>query len=127
MKRKILIVDDSKSIISVLEDYLVKEGFEVITAFDGEEAFKIIEKRPIPVVFTDIQMPKMNGIELIEKIKSTYPMIRVIIGTGYVDFKYGLSAFTNGAETIIFKPYDLPKLKETIDRSFEFLDTWKLN
>lgn len=126
MKRKILIVDDSSAILSVLEDFLSGEGFEVTTAMNGEEAFDIIKKNPIPVVFTDIQMPKMNGIELIEKIKSTYPMIRVIIGTGYVDFKFGLSAFTNGAETILFKPYDLFQLKETIEKSFAFLDTWEI-
>lgn len=126
MKRKILIVDDSDLILKLLYDYLTSSGFEVMTAKDGKEAFDLIRKKPIPVVFTDIQMPNMNGIELIEKIKSTYPMIRVIIGTGYVDFKYGLSAFTNGAETILFKPYDLEKLKSTIEKSFDFLDHWEI-
>ena len=126
MKRKILIVDDSPAILELLENFLTRQGFTVYKAANGEEAINLIRKSPIPVVFTDIKMPIMNGIELIEKIKSTYPMIRVIIGTGYVNFKYGLSAFTNGAETILFKPYDLSKLKKTIDRAFKFLDQWEV-
>ena len=126
MKRKILIVDDSQAILGVTETYLTKNGYDVKTATNGEEAFDIIRRTPYPVVFTDIKMPKMNGIELIEKIKNTYPMIRVIIGTGYVDFKYGLTAFTNGAETIIFKPYNYPKLLEIVENCFKFLDDWEL-
>ncbi|MBN2280543.1 MAG: response regulator [Candidatus Marinimicrobia bacterium] len=126
MKRRILIVDDSKTVLALLENFLVKQGYEVVIANNGKEAFDLIRKRPIPVVFTDIKMPEMNGIELIEKIKETYPMIRVIMGTGYVDFKYGLSAFTNGAEDILFKPYDLAKLKAIVERSFDFLDQWEM-
>jgi len=126
MRKKILIVDDSQAILRVTETYLKKNGYDVETATNGEEAFDIIRRTPYPVVFTDIKMPKMDGIKLIEKIKSTYPMIRVIIGTGYVDFKYGLTAFTNGAETIIFKPYDYQKLLSVIENCFKFLDEWEI-
>ncbi len=126
MKRKILVVDDNESTLNLLNVFLTQKGYEVTLAKDGIEAFDLIRKRPFPVVITDIKMPRMNGIELIEKIKNTYPMIRVIITTGHVKFQYGLSAFTNGAETIIFKPFDFQKLDEAIQRSFEFLDQWEI-
>ncbi len=125
MRKKILVVDDNESALNLLKVFLTQNGYEVTLARDGKEAFDLIRKRPFPLVITDIKMPRMDGIKLIEKIKNTYPMIRVIMITGHVKFRYGLSAFTNGAETIIFKPFDFDKLKHAIERSFEFLDQWE--
>ncbi len=126
MKKKILLVEDSKPTLNLLNNFFSERGFNVQTASNGKEALNIIRKKPIPLVITDIKMPEMDGIELIEKIKSSYPMIKVILTTGFVDFKYGLSAFTNGAETIIFKPFDFEKLISAVDKTFDFLEEWEL-
>jgi len=126
--KNIIFVDDEKQILKSLKRvfYPMRKEWNVRLFSSTNEALIEVEKGETDVIFTDIQMPIMNGIELIEKIKSTYPMIRVIIGTGYINFKYGLAAFTNGAETILFKPYDLKKLEETIEKSFGFLDQWEI-
>lgn len=68
MKTKILLVDDEKDIVEFLNYNLVQEGFEVITAFDGEEALEKIKKNP-DLIILDVMMPKMDGYEACIKIR----------------------------------------------------------
>ncbi|MBW7859278.1 MAG: response regulator, partial [Leptonema sp. (in: Bacteria)] len=85
-KRKILIVDDISSIRFAIQDYL-SSLFEVFTANDGEEALQIVteehSKSPFDLVLSDIRMPGMNGIELIQQIQNNFPSIQYALMTAY--------------------------------------------
>ena len=104
---KILIVEDELMIrqgIKYLIDWEL-HGFEVIAeAKNGHEALKLIEKTCPDIVITDIVMPVMNGIELLEEITGRYPEIHVIVLSGYSDFEYVKHSFRSGAVDYILKP-----------------------
>lgn len=79
MKKKILIVDDDASIKTLAEYYLVKEGYEVALAEQGLEALNILESNHFDLVLTDMMMPVMGGLELIEKLRAKDPNISIIM------------------------------------------------
>ncbi len=103
---KVLIVDDSKSILYALEHAFKATPFAVQTINNPIQAYKIIEEQHIDIVISDIEMPDMNGLELLKKIKSHNGMIQVIIMTGYITVNNTLNAFRYGAADLFFKPVD---------------------
>ncbi|MCB2183239.1 MAG: response regulator [Desulfobulbaceae bacterium] len=101
---RVLIVDDSKSVLSVLSEAFKESPFQVITTDSPLRAYEIIEKEPVDIVISDIEMPDMNGLDLLKKIKAHNGMIKVIIITGYITVNNTLNAFRYGAEDLFFKP-----------------------
>ena len=83
---KILIADDEESIRSIIAEVLEDEGYKVDTAANGQEALDKVHEGGISVVVTDIRMPEMTGIELLEKVKEHDEKIEVIIMTSYAYF-----------------------------------------
>ena len=81
--KKILIVDDEPSILRLLSQLSTKAGYEVFTAESGRDALKIIEENNIMVMFFDLNMPVMNGMELCKSVKSIKPMSIIYAITGY--------------------------------------------
>ena len=79
----ILIVDDEKNYTAVLSAVLEEEGFETLTANSGQEALQLCEKEEISLVLSDMKMPVMDGLELLEKIKKRAPDLPVIIMTAH--------------------------------------------
>ena len=73
MKKKILVVDDDRIMLTYLTDLLIREGYEVATAENGRQALRIFNETKPSIVFTDIKMPGMDGIELLQKIKEAVP------------------------------------------------------
>ena len=116
-KGKILVVDDEVYIVHILDFSLGMEGYEVVTALDGEEALsKAVEHRPDLVVL-DIMMPKMDGYETCKRLKSQdqtkdIPVILLSAKGRNVDQKLG---FEVGAEDYITKPFSPRKLVERIN------------
>jgi DNA-binding NtrC family response regulator len=126
MKKQLLIVDDESEIRDMLSRHFRFEGYEVETAPDGRKALEILSKIPIRVVISDIQMPEMDGISMLEAIRDHYPMIRVIMITGYVTLNNALACMRNQADTVIFKPLnDLTELDAAVDNAFEGLELWE--
>jgi len=71
-KIRILVVDDEQKVLNVIEAYLIKEGFEVLTSMDGEDALTIFNKNgPIHLIILDLMLPKMSGEEVCNKIRAT--------------------------------------------------------
>ncbi len=93
----ILIVDDEPELRNLLARILELEGYEVFTSDGGKNALKKLATTTINVVITDIQMPGMNGIDLIEKIKKISPITEVICLTAYGKITDGVQAIKNGA------------------------------
>jgi two-component system response regulator YesN len=122
---KVLIVDDESWVVESLKDLVswAQYGFEVVgQAASGSEALDAIRKLNPDVVFTDIRMPEMNGLELIRRGKTMGGAIRFVVVSGYAEFAYAQKALSYGAAAYCLKPFDeieiggvLVKLKETLD------------
>lgn len=117
---KILVVDDENSMRITLSAFLKAEGYEVWTAPNGIEAMKIIADTPIDVVITDIIMPGMTGIELIEKIRLLSQEIRVVVMTGEPTVDTAKIAVQNGASDYLAKPIHKADFLKVVRNASQF-------
>jgi len=101
---KILLIDDEPDILRVLGISLKADGYEVIPALNGAEALEAFAREKPPIVITDIKMPGMDGIEVLEKIKALSPDTEVIIITGHGDIDNAIESLKYGASDFINKP-----------------------
>lgn len=115
---KVLSVDDSASIRALVEDTLVDAGFEVETAVDGEDGLEKAQSGKYDVVLIDVNMPKMNGIELVGKLRglSDYKFTPMLMLTTEVDAEKKKQAKEAGATGWLVKPFDPPKLISTLQK-----------
>lgn len=107
-KTMITVVDDDFNIRSALKDILEDKGYEVILARDGKEAIEIIKRRPEEIIFIDINLPMLDGLETYIEIKKINPEIAAVIMTAY-DWKLGGladQALKKGAYAYLRKPFD---------------------
>lgn len=113
---RILIVDDEKNERDCILYLLKNCGFEleIKEAEDGVEALQILKIWPAHILFTDVQMPRMDGLELIREALNLYPDIRPIIFSGYADFAYAKTAISLGVENYILKPVVPDELSKTL-------------
>ncbi len=102
----ILIVDDEKNYTLVLAAILEEEGFGTLTANSGQEALKIFDTSDIDLVLTDMKMPGMDGIELLENIREKDPDLPVIMMTAYGTVEKAVEAMQKGAYNYILKPFE---------------------
>jgi len=125
-KPKLLIVDDEADIANTLASHFSFCGYETDTASNGKEALRKLAVNSVEVVITDIKMPEMDGIDLLREIKLLYPMIRVIVITGYVSLENFFAVFRHGADRCCFKPLnDLTELDAAVERAIDDLKTWQ--
>ena len=123
----ILIVDDEKNYPLVLSAVLQEEGFETMTANSGEEALGIIEHSDIDLVLTDMKMPKMDGIELLEKIKLEDAELPVIMMTAHGTVEKAVEAMQKGAYNYILKPFDNDQLVVYVNKALGMFRVVKEN
>ncbi len=107
---KILIIDDERSIRNTLKDILEVEGYNIDVAENGFEALKSLEKNEYQVIFSDIKMPQMDGIELLQKIKEKEIESPVIMISGHGNIETAVDCIKKGAYDFIEKPIDLNRL-----------------
>lgn len=119
---KVLIIDDSKSILTFLSSEFEKTPYRVKTIDNPVRAFELIQKESFKIVVTDIEMPEMNGLQLLKKIKSYNGMIQVVVISGYLTIHNTLNAFRYGAENLFFKPIDVEALIQAVDACAAKLD-----
>ena len=119
---KILLIDDEPDIVRVLGISLKADGYEVIPALSGAEGLEAFTKDKPEIVITDIKMPGMDGIEVLEKIKAIEPNTEVIIVTGHGDIDNTIEALKYGASDFINKPVRDEALSIALDRAKEKLD-----
>ena len=105
-KYKILIVDDDKDILSMLELAFLSTSYDITTIDHPLQAYKMIENEHFDMVISDIQMPQMDGLTLLRKIKSFNGMVQVIMITAHITISNTLDAFRYGAVDIFFKPFE---------------------
>ena len=119
----ILIVDDEKNYLVVLKELLSEENYEVITAENALQALEIFKESDLDLVLTDMRMPKIDGIELLENIRSINSEIPVIIMTAYATVEKAVKAMKKGAFDYVTKPFQNEELKITVRKA---IDLYKL-
>lgn len=126
MTTRILIVDDEEHIRNSLARHFRFQGYETDTADNGLTALEKMADTSYQVVISDIMMPKMNGIDMLKRIRKEFPMTRVIMITGYVTLENALACLRYNADTCIFKPIeDLSELNTAVEKALWYLDNWK--
>ena len=118
-KGTILIVDDDDLICQLLRDLLSRHGLSVIVALDGFEALKALTSETIDVVLTDVNMPGMNGIVLMEEIKKLSPDLPVIIMTGWGTEDIAVKALQGGAFNFCRKPFNVHEIVRIVKKGLE--------
>ncbi|MDA8138172.1 MAG: response regulator [Desulfobacteraceae bacterium] len=118
-KISILLVDDEESIRRVLSLTLFDDGYDVATAGDGQEALRIFRQSLPDIVISDIKMPGMSGIELLEQIKAEHPETEVIMITGHGDLQTAIESLKKDATDFITKPLQDETLQIAIGRARE--------
>lgn len=120
-KFKILIVDDEEKILKVIEAYLIKEGFEVLTAKDGEEALNIFNKELIHLIILDLMLPKISGEEVCTKIRAA-SSVPIIMLTAKTEEDNKIEGLTIGADDYVTKPFSnrelVSRVKALIRRTY---------
>lgn len=112
----ILLVDDEVVILKTIGRFLVACGHQVITATHATEALRLLEEKPPDMVITDIKMPGMNGLDLLQRIQARFVSIPVILITGHGDEDKAAMALQKGAFEYLRKPIKLEKLMEVMER-----------
>lgn len=114
---KILVVDDELNMRLVLKTLLKKEGYDVATASDGLEALKVLKSGDVNVIVTDMKMPKLDGMGLLDRVMREYPSTPVIIITAHGTVATAVDALKKGAFDYITKPFEQDELKSVIHKA----------
>lgn len=125
MERKILIVDDEATARQVLEEMLLSSGYEVMTAAGAEEAMDILAREDIQVVFLDLKLFGVSGMELCRQIRKRKPMAIIYAITGWAALYEIEECREAGFDDFFTKPVDFTVLRKAAADAFEKLDRWR--
>lgn len=112
--KKILLVDDEESIQIIYREEFEDEGYEVISAYNGQEGLERFQNSQPDLVILDIQMPGMNGVEVLRQMKMINPKVPVILSSAYQEFKRDLGTWAS--EEYVVKSGNLQHLKDTVKK-----------
>jgi two-component system response regulator HydG len=118
-RARVLVVDDEASARSGLEKLLRQEGYAVDVAADGLGALEVAAERPPDVVVTDLKMPRMDGVDLLKKLREQDPDLPVVVVTAFGEVSSAVVAMRAGAEDYLTKPVDFDALLLSIERALE--------
>lgn len=117
---RLLVVEDEKyareALVCQIQKYDSQNSFEILQAANGEEGEKLCSLYQPDLVMTDIRMPKMDGLELLRRVRQSWPDTKVIILSAYSDFEYARKSLTYGASDYLLKPVNDEILGECLDR-----------
>ncbi|HEY8398852.1 MAG TPA: response regulator, partial [Flavihumibacter sp.] len=116
---QILIIDDERAIRKTLGEILSYEGYKVDEASDGEEGLKKFKEKTYDVVLCDIKMPKLDGIEFLDKAREANPDVPIIMISGHGTIETAVEAVKKGAFDYISKPPDLNRLLITLRNAMD--------
>lgn len=122
---RILVVDDDKVTCDLLSEALAKEGFDIEIATDSTEAKQRAQSIQFDVVITDLEMPRLNGAELLQEIKRQKPSTQVILVSASQDKKAPDFVKSLGAYEFIVKPIKISNMVQTVKDASQRARTWK--
>ncbi len=115
----VLVADDEPNIRRIFEAMLTKEGYTVLMAENGRRAVDIASAHPIHVLVSDLIMPDMTGVEVVQQVKQLHPLCAAIIVTAYGTIKSAVEATRNGAFDYLQKPFDMDEVHRVIKKALE--------
>ena len=118
-KATILLVDDDQMVLKMLQSFLESQNYHVICASGGREALALIEQQqnPIDLLITDIRMPEMDGVQLLEAVRQLLPTLPMILMTGYSDFDLVVLGLKQHAFDLLFKPIEFDQMNWCITKA----------
>ncbi|HXZ44338.1 MAG TPA: response regulator, partial [archaeon] len=126
-REKILVIDDDESLRRVLEYNLAQEGYAVLSAASGEQGLELLKKEGADVVVTDVRMPGMDGLQVLEGVRKVDPNIQVVILTAFGTIEMAVEAMKAGAFHYISKPFNRDELKLTLKKALQLKELEREN
>ena len=114
-----LVVDDEPRLRQVLLHLMRNDGFRCFEACNGVEALEVLERQPIPLVMSDMRMPRMDGIELLRKIRQRWPDTAVVMITAVSEVETAVSCLAMGAMDYLTKPFHLEEVRARVQQAIE--------
>lgn len=118
-KASVLVVDDDPAICQLLKAHLTQEGYKCRSASSGDEAIRQFEKQGFDAVISDLQMPGMSGLQLLEKLHNRHSHTAFLMATGVDDVRVGVQAMKQGAADYLVKPFQLEAVTASLERSLD--------
>ncbi len=118
-KYKILVAEDEQIARENLEHILLKEGYEVTSFEKGYDALRQMQEQDFDLVITDLKMPDIDGIQLLESVRGQYPEIEVLVITGFATVSSAVEAMQKGAYFYLPKPFNINELRILVQRALE--------
>ncbi len=115
--RRVLIVDDERDMAESCAFFLTRAGYEAVTAFSGEEAVARLARESFALVITDLRMPRLSGLDLIERVREVDPDVEVLVITGFPEVDTAVAAMRQGVLDYIAKPFTEQVLLERVEKA----------
>ncbi len=116
----VMLVDDEADFIDTMSKRLEKRDVKVLTAYSGKEALdKVSKNRNLEVMILDVKMPEMDGLEVLQEMKQSYPLIEVIMLTGHATIESAIEGMKAGAFDYLMKPCEIDQLMEKVREAAE--------
>ena len=120
MSIRILLADDDDALRRVIQYKLEQEGYEVFTVNNGEKALNELKSRQYDLILSDIKMPKLTGVQLLDQVKKIQPSLEVILMTAFADVSQAVQAVKLGAFDYLTKPFEDDQLIVTIEKALKY-------
>ncbi len=114
---RLLVVDDDELLRDSVQRWLARDHYNIRTAASGDEALRLMARRPAEIVISDLFMPGMDGLELLRRLREAHPGVCVLIMTGHAEMESALAALRGGAFDYLLKPLDLATVRHTVGRA----------
>jgi DNA-binding NtrC family response regulator len=118
----VLIVDDEGTTRDLCRDVVAESGHRTRTASNTEQAIDILEQSPVDILITDMRVPELGGLELLKRVRESYPQTAVIVLTQYGTIEGAVEATRLGAVDYVTKPFHVPELRSKLDRVVRLLE-----
>lgn len=119
--KKVLVIDDDEGECCLIEDILAQDGFSVVKAIGGEQGIRVLTGEEFPLVITDLRMPDIDGIAIIDFIRKRRLETLVMVVTGYASVDSVIGALRLGAYDYIMKPFGADLIRFAVKRAFDYV------
>jgi len=120
-EKKVLVIDDDEGECCLIEDILAQDGFSVVKAIGGEQGIRVLTGEEFPLVITDLRMPDIDGIAIIDFIRKRRLETLVMVVTGYASVDSVIGALRLGAYDYIMKPFGADLIRFAVKRAFDYV------
>lgn len=125
IKRQILIVDDDISILELMDGHFTASGYEVFRASSAEEARETLKENPVDLLFLDIQLPGMNGMDFAREVTDQNPVAICFAMTGYATVFHFKECRAAGFEDYYVKPFNIKLMVKSADSALTKIERWR--